>query len=62
MTDSEKIKELSNEINDLNVLVMFLLKNNYSNYSIREALDNKEKLSFDRILIKNWKKMGKQLN
>jgi hypothetical protein len=62
MSDSEKINELSDEINDLNTLIIFLLKNNYSNLSIRDQLDGNEKLSFDRILIKNWKKMGKKIN
>jgi hypothetical protein len=62
MNDSEKINELSDEINDLNTLIIFLLKNNYSNFSIRDQLDGNEKLSFDRILIKNWKKMGKKIN
>jgi hypothetical protein len=58
MTDSEKIQELVNDLNDLNNLIIFLFKKCYENNSIREQMNEKEKLSFDKILIKNWKKMG----
>jgi hypothetical protein len=55
MDYSSKITELEKEVNDLRNLLFFLLKKQSAPFGIRSELEDNEKTSFDRLLVKKWK-------
>jgi hypothetical protein len=53
-----EVENLQKEVNDLQNLVVFLL-NNFLGDNIRSQLEETEKKSFDRILVKKWRYRNK---
>lgn len=53
-----EVENLQKEVNDLQNLVVFLLKN-FLGDNIRSQLEETEKKSFDRILVKKWRYRNK---